>query len=285
MSHFEENEQTRIFKENRQKVFTERLNAIIKLYKENKKFRQEDLAASIPVQRETVSRWINGRNCPLDDELTMKGLAKFFNVSPRYFLGAEGLTRVDPEIHEEFEEAREAQAAQIGLSLPFVEFVKNTPALADAVMKASWIYTDHQSISPDVPDTGNLFLFVSSSGTKVYPSVDALFMLRVVQRDLEEYAAFLIEKYTRWIEDAHKQASADAIRVTSSGSYFKTSGKSFSSASSRFWRELRGMGSLSPEEARLVDSFRDADENGQREFMIQAAHATTKRRKKERETK
>ena len=199
----------------------------------------------------------------------MKRLAEFFCVSPNYFLGNEGLTRVDPEMHEEFEKSREETAAQIGLSLPFVEFVKNTPALADAVMLASWVDCGHQSISPDVPDTGNLFQFVSSSGTKVYPSVDALFMLRVVQRDLEEYAAFLIKKYSRWIEESMKQGS----------------GKSFSSASSRFWRELRGMGSLSPEEARLVDSFRDADENGQKEFMIQAAHVTHKRRKKDKETK
>ena len=59
------------FEKNRKQVFGEQLLAVMKRKKgpDGKRLTQQALADAVCVQRETVSRWVRGISCPLDDEL------------------------------------------------------------------------------------------------------------------------------------------------------------------------------------------------------------------------
>lgn len=266
---------------NKKKIFSERLNEIIRTWEKTneKRLFDDDLAGKIPVSRETVNRWRHGRACPLDDDLTMKNLCKFFNVSRWYFYGEEGLTLVNEDICEDLEEKCEKIADKYGLSRHFVRFVKENPAHSSAVISASIVDAYIQSFSPDVPDMGHDFQFISASGTKCYPPDDVILMLCLVQRDLSEYISFLIEKYSRVIHDAYHEASCGPIFECENGA-FKENGERFVSAGTRFALELTGKGSISPDESLLIDAFRRCGGEEQKELIKEAAHLMHKSRKK-----
>lgn len=262
------------FTKNQRRIFREKLSqAMISWSKAHgERLTHEKLAEKIIVRRETVTRWLNGSSCPVHDGNTMKKLCEFFNVPVSYFDG-EGLTLTREDLHEDFEIEIERKAAKLGINPAFVAFIKSTPALADAVMSAMITDTTIQSFSPDVPDTGNAFQFISSTGTKLYPPGDVLLMLRLVQRDLTEYASFLIEKYTDIIRDAFTEAYERSANKNDSG-------ENYISAGTRLMLDLKGRKGLTPSESLLVDAFRSCKQDEQKELMQQAAHLSHKSRKK-----
>ncbi|RKD32297.1 helix-turn-helix domain-containing protein [Thermohalobacter berrensis] len=62
----------------------------LKLLREEKGLRQEDLAKILNISRQSISNYEKGVRFPNDEEL-IKKLAKFFNVSIDYLLGASNI--------------------------------------------------------------------------------------------------------------------------------------------------------------------------------------------------
>ena len=191
------------FEENTRKVFSEQLKTIIDSWEKanGKKLSQQTLADTLHVSRETVSRWVNGRNAPLDDKKMMADLCNFFSVPLAYFSKSnyeDGWTMIDMDTHILLNEHCKRVAEKIGLRPSFVSLLKDVPELADSVIHTSCIDAQQQSVSPDVPAIpDHLYQFVSSTGIKIYPPDDVLYMLRVVQRDMDEYLLFLFSKYRK----------------------------------------------------------------------------------------
>lgn len=228
------------FEENRKKEFA----SVLRQLKENWKgahgsLTDEDLAEALEVSRESVNRWMNGSSYPSKSKLS--ALADFFHVPVSFFSEKkdkpQGLTLTDESAHKVLEEQCEDDAARCGLSPDFVSFIKSDPALADLIVSLCWVNPEAQSFDPSVPEVpGNTFQIVSSSGIKVYPPHEVLLMLSLVQRDLTEYARFLVQKHGKVITDHY-------------------SGKA-GSPSSRYWLEKKGMSGLSSIEEALVEMYR-----------------------------
>ena len=272
------------FEENGKKMFSDQLKSVMKTWEKTngKKLSHAKLANEIHVARETVSRWLRCESCPLDDENTLKSLCEFFKVPRAFFSKSnydKGWTMVSEETHKELQADCAATAKKIGLSESFVRFVKETPSLSDSVISASWIDAGMQSLSPEVPETGNLFQFSSSSGVKIYPSDEALYMLRVVQRDLTEYASFLIQKWSKVIDDAHKKEMG---KEWETGNYTVRahSGEEYTSTCERFAFELRGRGSLTPGASLLVDMYNGMTGDEQEKLLRETHKAFRESRKK-----
>ena len=250
------------FKKNRNLAFAKKLRSLMKDRKSDrgKSVTQEELASAIFSSRSAVAKWLSGENYPSDSSLA--SLCEFFGVPPTYFDPAEDeLIYTDEQRHRDMENLCRRAAAHIGLSESLLRFIKESPGLADLVISASWVNPVINPPDSKVPDNGSAFQFESSSGVRIYLPDEVIYMLRCVQRDLEEYAAFLIRKYSRTIVDAHKSSGGNV------------------SPSVSFALDLDGMASLSPDESSMISIFRLLDEKGKKELAKQAAHIAHKNRK------
>ena len=258
------------FENNKKKIFAEQLRNIMKEYgkKHGARITQEDLAEVVGVARETISFWLRAKSYPGAEYI--KKLSKFFVVPPQYFEGIEeGQTLVDERIHKALEDEAEKTARKIGLSSGLVTFIKENPTLADAVVAASWVDAGLQSFSPNVPELPeNTFQIKASSGVKIYPPDEVLYMLRVVQRDLEEYALFLIQKWSKIIQEAMDDRKARGVLYDG----VDAAGNEFVSAKQRYHLELKGQSSLTPGSSLLADMYKLVDPKGQ-QAMIKAAQS------------
>lgn len=268
------------FNENSKKVFSEQLKLLMENWKESKgkKLPQQDLADALHVTRETVSRWINGRNTPLDDETLVTDLCDFFSVPRTYFSKnnyEDGWTMIDPETHRNLNENCQAVADHIGLLPSFVSLLKEIPELADSVIRASWVDGYMQSFSPDVPTIPeHLFQFVSSTGVKIYPPEDVLYMLRVIQQDAVEYLQFLFSKYSREYDKYFEQVKKIARKTKNSEVEAVQGRDGLVEVNSQTGEEypkkpinvfsdtLQGREGLSLDETRMLDLYRTISEEG-----------------------
>lgn len=266
--------------ENNRKVFAEQLKTIIKRWEEAKgeKLSQQKLADSLFVSRETVSRWVNSRNTPLDDEVIMTSLCDFFSVPRAYFSKynyGDGWTFIDIETHKNLNENCKAVAERIGLRPSFVSLLKDVPEFADYVIQVSWVDGLMQSISPDVaaiPE--HLYQFVSSTGVKIYPPDDVLYMLRVIQRDTEEYMKFLFSKYCKEYDNyceqvkkiTKKSKNHEVAVIQRRGGTLEVDSKSGEEYPKKplnvFSDTLRGQEGLSIDEIRVLELYRTISEEG-----------------------
>ena len=263
------------FEENKKRVFSDQLKQLIKGYEKanNTKLTQEEIGNKIHVSRETVSGWINCKTYPNED--ARKSLCKIFNVPEYYFTKSnyeEGWTEIDEKTHDDLEKECEDTSSRIGLNKSFVAYLKSSPEIADAIIAASWVDGLMQSLSPNVPKLpDHIFQFVSSSDVKIYPSGEVLYMLRLVQRDLTEYALFLIKKWSKVIKDAHNQHDTGEEIYRGAYGWRTASGKEYTPASDRLALELIGRGSLSTGASMLVNMYNGmADED--QEDLLERAH-------------
>ncbi|MBQ6513743.1 MAG: hypothetical protein IJI09_03390 [Clostridia bacterium] len=135
-------------------------------------------------------------------------------------------------------------------------YLKSNPEIADSIIASSWVDGLMQSLSPNVPQLpDHVFQFVSNSNVKIYPSEEDLYMLRLVQHDLTEYALFLIQKWSKVIKDSHNQDSKDRERYLGTYGWRTASGKEYTPAADRLALELIGRGSLSTGASMLVNRF------------------------------
>ncbi len=268
------------FEKNRKQAFARQLQEIMKNRKtpNGKKLTQQALAKAVCVQRETVSRWVRGISCPLDDELVMSKLCNFLSVPPTYFTKnnySDGWTMIDEKTHNDLNDNCSKVAEKIGLKSCFVAFLKENPELADHIIRSSWIDGIMQSLSPEVPEiTEHLFQFVSSTGVKIYPPDDVLYMIRVVQRDTEEFVRFLLSKYTRIYDDYHasvreilrKSKTKESALVEERGSLIEIeneSGMSYPKPPIVVFSDiLRGREDLSVDENHILDLYRTINNEG-----------------------
>lgn len=227
------------------------------------KLTDETLGKAIRASREAVNGWKNGKTFPSGDYLS--DLCSFFGVPPTFFDQAEDeLIYTDEQRHRDLDQLCRRTADHIGLRESLVQFIKETPALADLVASVSWVHSVVNPPDSKVPDHGSAFQYVSSSGARFYLPDDVLYMLRCVQRDLEDYAAFLVRKYSGLIVDAHKAPAG-----TDHGP----------SPVVRFALDLDGMASLSPDESSMVSIMRLLDEKGKVKLAEYAAHIAHDNRK------
>ncbi|WP_069650395.1 helix-turn-helix domain-containing protein [Caloranaerobacter ferrireducens] len=82
--------------------FAERL----KLLREEKKLRQTDLAKILNISRQSISNYENGVRFP-NDELLLRRIAEFFDVSIDYLLGVTNIRNYYYENHIDNIEAKE----------------------------------------------------------------------------------------------------------------------------------------------------------------------------------
>ena len=230
------------------------------------------------VSRETVSRWVNGRNTPLDDEAKMASLCDFFSVPRAYFSKnnyEDGWTMIDMETHRELNERCEGVAKKIGLRPTFVSMLKEVPELADSVIQVSRVDMYMQSFSPDVPAIPeHTFQFVSSTGVKIYPSNDVLYMLRVIQRDMDEYLQYLFSKYSKEYDNYDEQVkeftrktkNQEIITIRRRGRVIEVDSKTGEEHPKKpiniFSDKLRGREDLSLDESEALNLYRTISEEG-----------------------
>ena len=257
------------FEQNRRDALGKKLRELMDRWRAahpGEKLTDDTLAAAVHASRESVNGWKNGKAFPSGTYLS--DLCSFFGVPPTYFDPADDeLIFTDEQRHRDIENLCRRAAAHIGLTESLLRFIKESPGLADLVISASWVNPVVNPPDSKVPDNGSAFQFESSSGVRVYLPDDVLYMLRCVQRDLEEYASFLIRKYSQVIS-SHYQASEKDRR---SADYVPPV--------SRFALDLDGMASLSPDESSVVSIFRLLDEKGRKELAKYAAHIAHKNRK------
>ena len=252
------------FEENKKAAFAKKLRKLMDGWSEShgKKLTQDALAAAINASRYTVTGWLNEKVFPSDSAIP--ALCEFFGVPPTYFDPEEGeLIYTDEQRHKDLDQICRRAADHVGLSESFVRFVKESPGLADLVIAASWVNSIVNPPDSKVPETDSPFQFVSSSGVRIYLPDEVIFMLRCVQRDLEEYAGFLIRKYSQPINDYYRPAA----------------GQDRVSPLSVFARDLDGMSALSPDETSMVSIMRLMDDQGRMELAKQAAHIVHQIRK------
>lgn len=254
------------FEQNRRDALGKKLRELMDNWRAahpGEKLTDDTLAAAVHASRESVNGWKNGKAFPSGTYLS--DLCSFFGVPPTYFDPAEDqLIFTDEQRHRDIENLCRRVAAHIGLSESLLRFIKERPGLADLVISASWVNPVTNPPDSKVPDSSSAFQFESSSGVRIYLPDEVLYMLRCVQRDLEEYAAFLIRKYSRTIIDAHKASAGNEQSLPPSVS---------------FALDLDGMASLSPDESSMISMFRLLDEKGKKELAKQAAHIAHKQRK------
>jgi len=272
------------FEENRKIKFSKKLKVLIEKWEEanGKPLSQGMLASHVNAARETVNSWLTGRNFP--SKAAIDDLCKFFSVPPEYFNpepeSIEEFILLDEGMHKKLSGECEQTARRIGLDFSLVQFLKNNPVLADSVVRVSWVDALLQPHDKDIPDSpdGSPFQFTSSTGVKIYLPAEVLYMLRVVQRDLSEYAAFLIEKWSKVIETAHKESMGKVMFEGPSGTHFET-GEEYTSASKRFALELMGRGSLTPGASHIVDMYNQMTGREQEQLISSTRKAFHESRK------
>jgi len=256
------------FDENRKSVFSKKLRSLMEGYKKtHEKFTQGDLASAINASREAVVGWFNEKFYPSDTYIS--ALCEFFGVPPTYFEPEEGeLIFTDEQRHRDLEALCRRNADYVGLSVSLLQFIKERPGLADLVISASWVNPVVNPPDSKVPNTDSPFQFESSSGVRIYLPDEVIYMLRLVQRDLEEYAGFLIRKYSQTISD-YRRPSAGQDRPQQS-------------PLTSFSLDLEGASGLTPDEYSVVSMVRLMDEKGRIELAKQAAHIVHRQRKQSR---
>lgn len=273
------------FEDNKKKIFAEQLRCLMSEYEKSngKKLTQAELAEQIPVARETISYWLSGKSYPGSDAL--ERLRDIFALPRNYFSNQsydDGWTLIDKQSHDNLQREAEETARNIGLSPGLFAFIKESPALADAVVSASWVDGTIQSLSPDVPELpDHTYQIKASSGVKIYPPADVLYMLRVVQRDLSEYALFLIKKWSKVIDDTIKDAQRRGELSDTDCGCFDASGNEFVSAVDRYWLELKGRGSLTPGSSLIVDMYEKSKPEGQSAIIKASRNVFHEYRKKD----
>lgn len=269
------------YDENRRRIFAARLKGLIDKWElaNGKKLSQAKIGEAVNYSRETVNGWLSGKHIP--EERTIELLCRFFSVPRNYFNPAEDMIFSDEAHHKELAAEAEETAREIGLSPAFLMFIKENPALADMVISHSWIDAVLQSFSPEVPENPDCpYQFISSTGAKIYLPAEVLYMLRVVQRDLIEYAGFMIEKWSKVIAAAHEQEkNAGPMGTGPSGTFAIKSGERIVSARSRFMLELAGRSGLTLDQSFIADAFNRLDKTGQKKLAEAAAHLDHENRK------
>ncbi len=260
------------FENNKKKMFAETLRDLIKDYEKQhgEKLTQEVFAEKMGVVRETISYWLNGKSYPGTEAIDR--MCTFFALPHNYFstIGEdEGLTLTSKKMHDDLQREAEETANKIGLKSGLYAFIKENPALADAIVAASWVDAGLQSFNPNVPELpDHTFQIKASSGVKIYPPDEVLYMLRVVQRDLEEYALFLIQKWSKVIQEAMDDKQGRGVLYDG----YDAAGNEFVSAKQRYHLELKGQSSLTPGSSLIADIYKLAAPDGQR-AMIKAAQS------------
>lgn len=232
-----------------------------------KKLTQDALASAINASRFTVTSWLNEKAYPSDS--AFPDLCKFFGVPPTYFDPEEGeLIFTDEQRHRDLEALCRRNADYVGLSESLLQFIKERPGLADLVISASWVNPVVNPPDSKIPDSSSVFQYESSSGVRIYLPGEVLSMLRLVQRDLEEYAGFLIRKYSQTIIDYHRPSAGQD--------------RPQQSPTTSFSLDLEGVSGLTPAEFSVVSLVRRMDEKGKAELAEQAAHIVQRQRKRSR---
>ena len=276
------------FEENKKKGFAKKLKTLVEKWEEanGETLTQGRLAPHVHASRETVNSWFTGRNYP--SQAAIDDLCSFFSVPPEYFnqTAIEDMILLDENLHRQLSGECEENARRIGLDSSLVQFLKNVPAIADSIVSVSWVDALLQPDDPDIPDNpdGSPFQFSSSTGVKIYLPPEVLYMLRVVQRDLTEYAAFLVQKWGKVIQTAHKESFgtewAEGRYTTRAKSGKGYTGKEYVSASQRFALELKGRGSLTPGASLIVDMYNGMNGQEQEKLISETQNAFHESRKK-----
>lgn len=243
------------YDDNRKMIFAARLKKLMKDWEKgnNEPLTQKRLAEKLHYSRKSVNGWLTEKRIP--DKKTIAELCGFFSVPADYFsVQLEDEIFVNESWHKELAAEAETTALNIGLSANFLQFIKENPSLADAVLSHARYDALIQSDSPAVPENkGCPYQFIGSNGEKIYLPEEMLLLLRIVQRDLIEYAGFLIQKWSKLISEAHKEASlGGGVFESSFGSYFEKTDKEYTPAKVKLINELNGYGSLSGSAAHIV---------------------------------
>lgn len=200
------------YDENRNLIFAARLKYLISQWEKanGEKLPQGKLAERLYCSRTSVNGWLTGKRVP--DSGKIRDLCNFFSVPQNYFsANAADEILISEEQHKKLAEASAFYAKNSGVSEAFLAFLKENKSLADPIVSSSFVDLSENSLDTNVPDSGSPFQFVSSTGVKIYLPFDTIKMLSDVQRDLIEYARFLIEKYIRiFLESKHKRTVSNS---------------------------------------------------------------------------
>ena len=254
------------YDDNRKMIFAARLKKLMKDWEKvnHEPLTQKRLAEKLHYSRKSVNGWLTEKRIP--DKKTIAELCGFFSVPAEYFsVQLEDEIFVNESWHKELAAEAETTALNIGLSTNFLQFIKENPSLADAVLSHARFDALLQSDNPAVPENkGCPYQFIGSTGEKIYLPEEILLLLRIVQRDLTEYAEFLIHKWAKVISDSEKEKiQGGAILEGSFGSTFEKSQKEFTPARDRFINELNGYGSLSGSAAKVARWYSALDSREQ----------------------
>ena len=211
----------------------------------------------------------------------MSKLCDFLSIPSTYFTKSnylDGWTMIDEKTHNDLNNQCSLVAKKIGLKSSFVAFLKENTELADHIIRSSWVDGTMQSLSPNVPEmTNNLFQFVSSTGVKIYLPDDVLYMMRVIQRDTEEFILFLLSKYNRIYDNYHasvneilrKSKTKESALVEMRGSLIEVdndSGVEYPKPPVNIFSDmLRGREDLSIDESHILDLYRTIDDDGKKD--------------------
>jgi len=181
------------FDKNAMSLFADRFGKLVDRKKETEKISMDKLADELKISKPTLYRWKNGETMPNPGSLSL--ICEYFSVPKNYFApDAKDRIFFDHAFHEQQHKEDAEFAKNIGLSVNFVAFLKENPALADAIISASYVDASDSSFSESIPETDSPFQFVSSSGVKIYLPFMVLDVLRDIQKEISDYALYFIQK-------------------------------------------------------------------------------------------
>lgn len=215
------------FEENKRALFVSRFGKLLEIAKE-KKISMDKLAEELKVTKPTLYRWKRGDALPNDGSITL--ICDYFGISPEYFnpylTNGDELTKTDdpdfetdireftdPNYHKWFDANCSELSKKIGLKKSFVSFIRENPAIAAQIIDSDYI-DGFQSGKKEVPVSGSVFQMQLPDGVKLYPSDSMIVMMRLIQRDIEEYMPFLVSKYSKVFEEYRQAKEREQVKYT-----------------------------------------------------------------------
>ena len=188
------------FEENRKVVFSKRLNEV--LQERGRKETLDSLAELFDVERTTVNNWKHGRTLP--GKAKRRNIAKALALPENYFEPDYNLIDrdiADARHHWEMDQHYAGCGDEIGLDEDFVRFIRNNELFADMISNLQHIDVLLNSMDPRVPKTQSAYQFTDKAGERFYINEYMIYVLRVIQGDVEEYIHMLLLKYAQIMDE------------------------------------------------------------------------------------
>lgn len=184
------------FEENQKVVFAKRLNEV--LQEREHKETLDSLAELFDVERTTVNNWKHGKTLP--GKAKRRNIAKALNLPENYFEPDFSLIDrdiADARYHWKMDQHSVACGDEIGLDEDFVRFIRNNDRFPEIISNMQVIDLVLNSMDQRVPRTNSAYQFTDKAGERFYINEYMIYVLRVIQGDVEEYIHMLLLKYAQ----------------------------------------------------------------------------------------